>query len=75
MKLLQVCDNEVDIVLKKQNNFLQDVSFPNFEIASCEFYNDGKNVFVGSVKKPYFYTYDLETGETMEISKPRSLVF
>uniref|UniRef100_A0A7E4VKK3 WD_REPEATS_REGION domain-containing protein n=1 Tax=Panagrellus redivivus TaxID=6233 RepID=A0A7E4VKK3_PANRE len=73
ISLFEVCESHDDVTLKKNNNFLQDVSFPNFEVGSCEFYNGGESIFVGSVKKPFFYTYNLETGSTTEISRPRGL--
>lgn len=40
-----------DVTLKKSNHFLQDVSFPNFEVCSVDFWDEGQSVFVGSVKR------------------------
>jgi U3 small nucleolar RNA-associated protein 18 len=67
----EVCNSMEDVTLKKSNHFLQDVSFPDYEVASVDFWNYGQSVFVGSVKRPYFYSYDLADGKINQISRPR----
>uniref|UniRef100_A0A1I8C151 WD_REPEATS_REGION domain-containing protein n=1 Tax=Meloidogyne hapla TaxID=6305 RepID=A0A1I8C151_MELHA len=69
--LFQLCDDVQNLLLRKSNFFLQDVTIPNISFDYITFFNEGSSLFASANNQNYCYVYDLLSGEIKQIKQPK----
>nr|CAD2195316.1 unnamed protein product [Meloidogyne enterolobii] len=70
--LFQICDDVNNLLLRKSNFFLQDVTIPNISFDNITFFDRG-SLFASANNRNDCYIYDLLIGEITQIKQPKAM--